>query len=86
MILRKADLRIMAIGLNDVAVNVLRQLITGISPEAEIYTRCSFADVGVLTVTWNGKAQDLLHTLRLDGFPSVRMFYVEPNGLILENM
>jgi len=86
MILRKADLRIMVIGLNDVAVNVLRQLITGISPEAEIYTRCSFADVGVLTVTWNGKAQDLLHTLRLDGFPSVRMFYVEPNGLILENI
>lgn len=85
-VLDKANVRIMTVGLNEVALDVLGQILRGLAPDVEVYTRCAYADISVFTVSWTGGTKDLLALLYASRFPEMRMTFVKPKGLILENM
>ena len=86
MIHRKADLRIMATGVNEEVVSLFRQIITGMAPTAEIYVRSYYSDVAVLTLTWDGRTEDLLEILRQTEYPAFTATLVKPGALIISTL
>ncbi|MBN1867558.1 hypothetical protein JW916_09725 [Candidatus Sumerlaeota bacterium] len=85
-ILRKADMRIMATGVNADIVGLFSQIVMGIAPAAEIYTRSFYEDVAVLTLTWNGRSEDLLQILRHTDYPSFTATVVRPEAIIISSL
>jgi hypothetical protein len=84
---RRSNLvRVMAIGLEDDEVSVLREILAGVSAQAEVYTHSEFADVAVLNVCWDGETAELLNLLRQAQHPGFQIRVQEPDGLILDIM
>jgi hypothetical protein len=83
---RKADMRIMATGVNQDIVSLFIQVVKGIAPAAEIYTRSFYEDVAVLTLSWNGRAEDLLQILRHTDYPSFTATVVKPEAIIISSL
>jgi hypothetical protein len=83
-ILRKANLRVMVFGANDDSLDLLKQVLTGIAPDLEIYTRSSYADVAVLTLSWKDQTRDLVDVLRHTQYPDLVMTPIEPDGMVIQ--
>lgn len=83
-ILRKADLRLMVTGVKPDGLNVVRQVLTGALPEAEIFERGAFGEVAVLTLTWGGEVAQLLRDLNLAAHPDFTLTPAGPQELIME--
>ena len=84
MILRKADVRIMITGVDSDTLRMFRQILKGVAPGAEVYTRAAYADIAVVTVSWEGRADALVQVLRETFYPSFRIKESGPGELILE--
>ena len=83
-ILRKANLRVMVFGADNDSLDLLKQVLTGVSPDLEIYTRSSYADVAVLTLSWKDRTRDLVDVLRQTHYPDLIMAPIEPDGMVVQ--
>ena len=81
--LRKADIRMMVIGADQSGIDLLKKVITGSAPTAEIFTRSHFGDIAVLTMAWNGKKQDIQRILFQTQHPSLHPTFLKPNEIII---
>jgi hypothetical protein len=83
-ILDKATVRIMVTRANEPVLAMLKRVLGGLSPDAEVYTRGQYGDVAVLTVSWNGEREALVSLLRRTLYPAFAMSFPEDNEIVLE--
>lgn len=85
-VLRKAKIRVMTVGKDGVAdLATVRELVKAAVPEATVYTRAAFANIGVMNVDWSGgEIADLIRRLQLSNHPQYNIVFVAPDSLILE--
>ena len=85
MVLRKADMRVLIDGAKPETVNVVREVLTGARPDAEIYERGSFGEVAVLTVSLeNGDVERAIRGLDFSAHPDITMGRFGEDGLVIQ--
>lgn len=83
--LRKSNVvKIMTVGADAEMLGLLRRILAGVASDAEVYTLTTYADIAVLTLSWNGKTEELLALLHQTQHPGFTLTVAKPNGLILE--